>query len=268
MTISSSRGTSHLFATGSSGAANIRFTKRDFANSYSGISLATKTKPSVSLSSKFCEQNPVTLSAVSRIKNGNPGLKNAVSGGASAATGNVNPTLGAIASVFHHCKATSLHNNISSLPTKYYLLLLVYYPGFIIQYGLRPKSREDFDTKLSSSPSIAHGFSPESDADLVVDALQKWDICHKENMRDRCDNTDIFGNHGDREHAKFSRKGMKRGTSVYPYSVGPDFNPTLIAKETHRSYISEFELHAHEAPFPLWAKSQVNPLPNSCMFLI
>lgn len=258
--ISSSRGTSHLFATGSSGAANIRVTKRDF------------TKPSVSLSSNFCEQkpslcgSPVTLSAVSRIKNGNPGLMNAVSGVAAAATGKVDPTFGAIASVFHHCNATDHHNNISSLRTKHYLL--VYFSGSIIQYGLRPKSREDFDAKLSRSPSIAHGFSPESDADLVVDALQKWDICHKKNMRDRCDNTDIFGNHGDREYGKFSRKEMKRGTCVYPSSVGADFNPMPIAKETHRSYISEFELHAHEAPFPLWTKSQVNPLPNSCMFLI
>ncbi|KAG6473183.1 autophagy-related protein 18f-like [Zingiber officinale] len=249
--ISSSRGTSHLFATGSSGAANIRFTRRDFANSSSGISLATKTKQSVSLSSKFCEQNPslcgspVTLSAVSRIKNGNPGLKNAVSCVAASATGKVNPTLGAIASVFHHCKATRLHNNISSLRTKHYLL--VYFSGSIIQYGLRPKSKEDFDTKLSAEP----------DADLVVDALQKWDIRHKKNMRDRCDDSDIFGEHGDREYGKFSRKGMKRGTSVYPSSVGTDFNPMLIAKEAHHSYISEFELHVHEAPFPLWTKSQV-----------
>ncbi|TXG47474.1 hypothetical protein EZV62_026768 [Acer yangbiense] len=72
---------------------------------------------------------------------------------------------------------------------------------------------------------------PESDARLVVQAIQKWHICQKI-RRERDDNLDIYGDN------------VIEKTKVNP-------------KDKHHLYISEAELQMHQVRIPLWAKPQV-----------
>lgn len=264
--ISSSRGTSHLFAIcPSGGAADLKFNERNIANVCYGSALTTKMSVHLSqnsCSSKISEQSlygsgsPVTLSAVCRIKNGKPGFKSTVNGLAAAGTGKISPSPGAIASVFHYCKGTGLNANISSLQKMYYFL--VFFPsGSIIQYVLHQSSRDYCGTDQSRLSSIAHELSHEAYSRSDVEALQKWDVCHKRNRKDGCDNVDIYGDHGSGENTKFLCKDTRKEISVFNSSSGVDLKTKLAAKQTPHLYISEFELHVHEAWVSLWSKSKV-----------
>ncbi|CAL9760889.1 unnamed protein product [Musa acuminata subsp. burmannicoides] len=265
--ISSSRGTSHLFAIcPSGGAADLKFNERNIANICYGSALTTKMSVHLSqnsCSSKISEQSlygsgsPVTLSAVCRIKNGKPGFKSTVNGLAAAGTGKISPSPGAIASVFHYCKGTGLNANISSLRKMYYFLVF-FSSGSIIQYVLHQSSREYCGTDQSGLSSIAHELSHEAYSRSDVEALQKWDVCHKRNRKDGCDNVDIYGDHGSGENTKFLCKDTRKEISVYNSASGVDLKTKLAAKQTPHLYISEFELHVHEAWVPLWSKSKIS----------
>lgn len=252
--ISSSRGTSHLFAISPSEVrANIQLQNITSDGSHIHCSqslVAHKLKDLNSFS------GPITLSVVSRIKNGNNGWKGAVSGAAAAATGKVNPISGAIASTFHNCKASIAYLDANSLQTKYYLLL--FSPsGCIIQYVLRQSSGEDSSIDLSGLNAIPHGLSLESDSRFVVEPLQKWDICHKRNRRDRDDNMDVYGEHGNAENAKLFQKITKKVNSVYPTDCpGAMVKPS--SEENNHLYISEIELQMHSVQVPLWTKPGIS----------
>jgi len=258
--ISSSRGTSHLFAVSpSGGSANHQVS--DVNLTVGSHVLASMTGSQSSGASKLNSQslypsgNPITLSVVSRIRNGN-GWKGTITGAAAAATGRVSPLSGAIASAFHHCKGSGLYPDFNSVRTKYYLL--VFSPnGCIIQYVLRQSTGEDSGIDLSGLSAVSTGLSPESDSRLVVEALQKWDVCHKRSRRDRSDCIDVYGEHGNGESSKLFQKGVKKGTSIYPTDSGADTKVKHSTEENHHMYISEVELHMHSAQVLLWAKPQV-----------
>ncbi|THU48722.1 hypothetical protein C4D60_Mb06t02010 [Musa balbisiana] len=257
--ISSSRGTSHLFALPAFGAAmKPHLSEGKFANSCyeSGHLPYSSSSSKHSHQSLFASGTPLTLSAVSRIRNGSNGLKGAVSGAAAAATGKVSPLYGAIASAFHNCKGSGLQIDISSVRTQYYLL--VFAPsGCIIQYVLRQWIGENYGIIVSGSSNASYQSIQEADGRLDVEALQKWDVCHKRNRRDRSDNVDIYGDHGNDQSAKIFQKGLRKGTSIYPAGSVVDMKGKLSGEETHHAYLSEVELHVHEACTPLWAKSEV-----------
>lgn len=260
--ISSSRGTSHLFAISPfGGTPNRQF--NDFKHGNNGYGSDMTSKGAVSYPSKGCQPSfcasgsPVTLSVVSRIKNGSNGWKGAVTGAAAAATGRVNPLSGAIASAFHYCKRSSHYADIRSSRTKYNLL--VFSPsGSIIQYALRESNGEDSGLDMSGINTISHVPVPETDAGFVVEALQKWDVCHKRNRRDRGDAFDVYGEHGNGENIKFLQKGLRKGNTVYPANSGTDTRVKPITEENHHLYISEAELQMHSPFIPLWAKSEIS----------
>ena len=257
--ISSSRGTSHLFSVSPSGeSANHPVSDVNLTVGSYVPDLTSKSGPQSSGASKLNSHglypfgNPITLSVVSRIRNGN-GWKGTVTGAAAVATGRVSPLSGAIASVFHNCKGSGLYPGFSSLRTKYYLL--VFSPtGCIIQYVLRQSTGED--SGMAGFSAVSTGLSPESDSRLVVEALQKWDVCHKRSRRDRGDCIDVYGEHGNGDSSKLFQKGVKKGTSIYPTDSG-DTKVKHSAEENHHMYISEVELHTHSAQVPLWAKPEV-----------
>ncbi|XP_020256499.1 autophagy-related protein 18f-like isoform X2 [Asparagus officinalis] len=260
--ISSSRGTSHLFSVSPSGGfLNLQVSDANLINGSNAPDLTLKTGPQNSVPSKANSQNllypsgnPITLSAVSRIRNGN-GWKGAVSGAAAAATGRVSPLSGAIASVFHNCKSSGLYQDFNSLRTKYHLL--VFSPsGSIIQYVLRQLSGKDSGMDITGLGTVSSGLSQECDSRIVVEPLQKWDVCHKRNRRDRVDYLDVYGEHGNGESSKVTQKGVKRGTSIYPTDKGSDAKVKDSVEENHHKYISEAELHMHSAQVPLWAKPE------------
>lgn len=260
--ISSSRGTSHLFSVSPfEGASNLQVSDVSLTNGSYVPELTSKSGSQNTVPSGPNNQglypsgNPVTLSVVSRIRNGN-GWKGTVTGAAAAATGRVSPLSGAVASVFHNCKRSGLYSDLSSLKTQYHLL--VFSPtGSIIQYVLRQSTGQDSGIDLSGLSAAPNGMPQDTDSHGVLRPLQKWDICHKRNRRDRADYVDVYGEHATGESSKLLQKGLKKGTSIYPSDNGTDARVKHVSEENHHMYISEVELHVHSTPGPLWSKPEI-----------
>ncbi|KAK8573645.1 hypothetical protein V6N13_009733 [Hibiscus sabdariffa] len=263
--ISSSRGTSHLFAINSMGGS-VSFQSADAAGlAPKNSGLGVMTEPQVhwppnrgaqtSTQASLCASGPpVTLSLVSRIRNGNNGWRGAVSGAAAAATGRMGSLSGAIASTFHNCKDNNLlFAESNSLKTKYHLL--VFSPsGCMIQYALRPSSGYEPASAVSGLNTACES-SVESDGRLVVVAMQKWNICQKQIRREREGNIDIYGENGTSETGKVYPEDIKEGITFPALSTVDKANTKT--EEKHNLYISEAELQMHQVQTPLWAKPEI-----------
>lgn len=263
--ISSSRGTSHLFAIPPlDGSIEFQSPEANCTATDNGLDLVTNStvRWPPKLGVKMPNQqsisatgSPVMISAVSRIRNGNNGWRGAVSGAASAATGRTGSLSGAIASTFHNCKGNSVCANTGSLKAK--PRLLVFSPsGCMIQYELRILTGMDSVT-VGPRLSTPYEASPESDARLVVEAIQKWNICQKQNRREREENIDIYGENGISDSSKIYREGIKKGNSVYPEDRCAFTKAKIGPEEKHHLYIAEAELQMHQALFPVWGRPQV-----------
>lgn len=263
--ISSSRGTSHLFAISPSGGIiDLPPNDATFGNGINGLNLTTKQAvrwPPTSGSSKLNQQTlcisgpPITLSVVSRIRNGNNGWRGTVSGAAAAATGRASSLSGAIASAFHNCKGgKGVYSDTSSMRTKQHLL--VFSPsGCVIQYALRLSFGVESGTNFSGLSTVSRETASDADVRLAVEPLQKWDVSQRQSKRE--DNTDIYGEPGNSDSVKIFPKGVKRGNSVYPTNGIMVRDVKHSAFEKHHLYISEAELHMHPVTAPLWSKSVV-----------
>ncbi|KAF9589033.1 hypothetical protein IFM89_018295 [Coptis chinensis] len=229
------QGTSHLFAINPAGGTVLPSIDSSFTNGNNGLGVTPKSAvrwPPSSGPTNFNQQNlfasgpPVTLSVVSRIRNGNSGWKGTVSGAAAAATGRISALSGATASVFHNCKGNGIYAGTSSLRTKYHLL--VFSPsGSVIQYVLA-KASPGIDSEMIVSRSTPfHDATPDSDARFIVEALQNNKIYPEE---------------------------MRNGSSDYPTTKS---KTNTGSEERHHLYISEAELQMHQAQIPLWAKPEI-----------
>ncbi|XP_076948314.1 autophagy-related protein 18f-like isoform X2 [Bidens hawaiensis] len=220
ITISSSRGTSHLFAISPSEIPvnnNIIQSNYDAAN-----------KP------------PVTLSAVSRIRSGNNGWRNVVTGAAAvAASSKINSYSGVIASAFHQCAVSG--------PTLSKYHMLVFSSGCVIQYALRLSSELDNAYK---------SFSPDNDSNLNVEPIQKWNICSKQNRRDREENADIYGENGHTDNRKVFPERTENGNDYFE-GMSKIKKDNVGHELKNHGYISEIELHPHQLQTPLWARVQI-----------
>ncbi|WCJ31297.1 hypothetical protein M5689_012802 [Euphorbia peplus] len=226
--ISSSRGTSHLFAINPfGGSVNFQTLDASYTTKSSGLGVMTKSgvhwPPSINISmhnqQNLCAPGPpVTLSVVSRIRNGNNGWRSTVTGAAAAATGRSNSFSGAIASSFHNCKDS---------------------------------------TAMLPGVGTPYESVPETDGRLAVEAIQKWNICQKHNRRDRDDNLDIYGENGNSDSIKIYPEGKKKGNTVFPENMSEARKTKISPEENHHLYISEAELQMHQPHIPLWAKPEI-----------
>jgi hypothetical protein len=128
--------------------------------------------------------------------------------------------------------------------------------GCMIQYVLRTSTFLD-PTVLVSGLNTAPDSATECDAGLVVEAIQKWNICQKQNRREREDNIDIYGEKGNSDNNKIYPKEVKKGNSIHPEAGGTFMKAKINLEEKHHLYISETELQMHQARTPLWAKPGV-----------
>ncbi|GAV60852.1 WD40 domain-containing protein/BCAS3 domain-containing protein [Cephalotus follicularis] len=265
--ISSSRGTSHLFAINPLGGS-VNFQSADASFTSKNNGLVVMTKPAVrwppNLGLQMPNQHslcapgpPVTLSVVSRIRNGNNGWRGTVSGAAAAATGRMSSLSGAIASSFHNCKGNNdLLTNSNPLKTKYHLLFFST-SGCMIQYALRISAGLD-SAPVVSGLSAVYDSAPECDTRLVIEAIQKWNICQKQNRREREDNIDIYGENGNSDCNKiYPAEGMKNGNGIYPEGSVTVAKAKMSPEEKHHLYISEAELQVYQSKVPLWAKPEI-----------
>ncbi|CAL4973662.1 unnamed protein product [Urochloa decumbens] len=263
--ISSSRGTSHLFSISPySGSTRFRYSdnnpaENDYVVDSSSVNhtahWSQKSAPSLSLSQKtlFVSGPPLTLSVVSRIRNGSNLFKGAVHGAAAFATGASSPISGAIASTFHNCKGADLNSDGSSR-MKYFLL--VFSPsGSIIQYVLHLSTEQDSGFDFPTGP-ISYGSERETDTKFVIEALQKWDVCHKRNRRDSAES--FAYNDFENGENKLFQKVTKKGTSIYPFDCAAVERLKLSADENRNFYISQSELQTHVVQTPLWSRSGIH----------
>ncbi|KAL0302074.1 UNVERIFIED_CONTAM: Autophagy-related protein 18f [Sesamum radiatum] len=178
----------------------------------------------------ICASGPtVTLSAVSRIKNGNNGWRNTVSGAAAAATGWSSSLCGAIASTFHNCKGNDMHGDSSSLNRNYYLL--VFSPGSMTQYILY------FPPAYNGNPDVEY--------------------LSKANCKERGDNIDAYAENGNPDSSKVYPEKMKCENDVFSDVLGTATKEKITMEEKHHMHISEAELQMHQNQNPLWARSEI-----------
>ncbi|KAL0353589.1 UNVERIFIED_CONTAM: Autophagy-related protein 18f [Sesamum angustifolium] len=263
--ISSLRGTSHLFAISPSGGL-VSFQSSDACLSprNSGSSFMAKSAGRGSPNSglqiltqqSICASGPpVTLSAVSRIKNGSNGWRNTVSGAAAAATGRMSSLSGVITSVFCNCKGNDICADNNSMKKNYYLL--VFSPaGCVTQYALRISSAYNGSISLPGASATCE-FGIDGDARLMVEPIQKWNICQKQNCKERENNVDLYAENGNSDCSKVYPERMKQENNVFLDVSGTGTKEKISVEENNQMYISEAELQMHQNRNPLWARSEV-----------
>ncbi|GAB4849612.1 hypothetical protein Ancab_004406 [Ancistrocladus abbreviatus] len=261
--ISSSRGTNHLFAISPSGGpVNLQFADPSFKNSglrdYSSPALRWLPKSDLEVINQqglYTSGPPVTLSVVSRIRSGSNGWRGTFAGGAAAATGRIGPLSGAIAASFHHCSSNDLQSIACSLKAKYHLM--VFSPsGCLIQYALRLCSSSESAAGLAGLSPV-YDAACEWDSKLIVEAIQKWNIGHKQTRRERADNADIYGENGNADCGKIFPEVCRKANGFYPVNRSMISRSKTNPDERHHLHISEAELQMHHKQIPLWAKSEI-----------
>ncbi|KAI3456987.1 hypothetical protein Pfo_013650 [Paulownia fortunei] len=263
--ISSSRGTSHLFAVSPSGGL-VSFQSTDACPSARNSGSSLMAKPGVrgspnsglqvlSQQSIHASGPPVTLSAISRIRNGHNGWRNTVSGAAAAATGRMSSLSGVITSAFHNCKGNDMCLDNSSSIKNYYLLVFSP-PGCVIQYALRISLGFNGMTSLPGASATCES-SLDCDARLMVEAIQKWNICQKKNRKERENNIDMHGENGTSDSNKVYPERTKQESIVSLDVLGTTMKEKLSTEEKNHMYISEAELQMHQNRNPLWARSEI-----------
>ncbi|KAL3503435.1 hypothetical protein ACH5RR_037884 [Cinchona calisaya] len=260
--ISSSRGTSHLFAISPfAGSVGLRSTDACFSSKGSGLGIMKRSPACAPPNSElqvynqqsFCSsEHPITLSAVSRIRSGNNGWRNTVTG---AATGRMNSLSGVVAAAFHYYKGNDLYSDTSFLKTNCHLLIFSS-AGFLIQYGMRVSSGVD---SLTDMHGLGMGYESclETDARLVVEAIRKWNICQKQNRKEREEHIDIYGDNGNSDSSKVFPEGIRKKKCVYSEARDAVTTDKMDSEERYHLYISAAELQMHQRRVPLWTKAEI-----------
>ncbi|CAN6560791.1 unnamed protein product [Malus baccata var. baccata] len=259
--VSSSRGTSHLFAINPwGGSVNLPTADAGFTTKSTGLGVTTRSSvrwPGLQTPNQqsLCSAGPpVTLSVVGRIRNGNNSWRGTVTGAAAAATGKMSFLSGAVASSFHNCKGKAYYVDRNSSKAKYHLL--VFSPsGSMIQYALRISNGLDLTAVAGLNSAYESGL--EGDTRLVVEAIRKWNVCQKQNRRERDDTSDIYGENVNFDNNKIYPEGKKKGNTIYPEACITLPKAKISSEEEHQLYISEAELQMHEARSPVWAKPEL-----------
>ncbi|GKV14837.1 hypothetical protein SLEP1_g25648 [Rubroshorea leprosula] len=186
ISIVSSRGTCHIFILSPFGGENVLQVKNSHVDgptllpalsipwwSYDSYHQSFSSPPA-----------PVTLSVVSRIKNGNSGWLNTVTNPASSVSGKASIPSGALAAAFHN----SLPHDFNPAHFKANVLehLLVYTPsGHVVQYKLLPTTGEEFDENASRTGPGYASQGQEEELRVKVEALQSWDVCRRADWPER-----------------------------------------------------------------------------------
>lgn len=273
--ISSSRGTSHLFAINPQGGpVNIlscdnSLTERDGLNVMPNQAVHWSRSSAVEICKRqsLCASGPpITLSAVSRIRNGSNGWKSTVTGAAAAAaaTTRLSSISGAIASSFHNFEGRSTLDVNGNYSKEKYHLLVFTSTGSMIQYALQTINCQDSGVVSGLMP--AHESAPLTDARVVIEPIKKWNINRRDSWREGEENIDIYGENGVSDINKVYSEEVK-DKIISPKMKDESVKLNSCSEKEHHLYISEAELQMHEAKTPLWAKTEVCYLKTGkCIF--
>jgi len=272
--ISSSRGTSHLFAINPQGGPVNILSCDNSLTENDGLSVMPNQAVHRPCSSavKICKQQslcaagpPITLSVVSRIRNGTNGWRGTVTGAAAAAaaTTRLGSISGAITSSFYNLEGRSTLCVNGNYSKEKYHLLVFSSTGSMIQYALQTINCQDSDVVPGVIP--AHESAPMTDAKVVIEPIKKWNISCRHSWREGVENIDIYGENGVSDIDKVSEEVNDNIISPKMKNLSLKSNPR--SEKEHHLYISEAELHMHEAKTQLWAKTEVCYLKTGkCIF--
>ncbi|RWR76612.1 autophagy-related protein 18h-like protein isoform X1 [Cinnamomum micranthum f. kanehirae] len=261
--IVSSRGTCHIFVLfpfGGDVGLHTQSAYRDGPSLLPSLSL-----PWWSTSSFMTNQQPrpppppVTLSVVSRIKNGNLGWLNTVSNAAASATGKVSAPSGAVAAVFHN----SIYKNLQPIQLKCNALehLIVYSPsGHLIQHDLLPSSGiESCDDSFRSGLSQS---APVQDEELRVRAepIQWWDVCRRSNWPEREESFSGMTFDGfETAEVVMDTSDCEDNDTMYSASYKNTLEENHVVKTHEKThwYLSNAEVQISSGRIPIWQKSKI-----------
>ncbi|KAL2593194.1 hypothetical protein GLYMA_12G136000v4 [Glycine max] len=263
--ISSSRGTSHLFAINPQGGpVNILSCDNSLTEKNGGLDVMNNQAVCWPHSSalEICKPQslctagpPITLSVVSRIRNGSNGWRSTVTGAAAAATNRMSSLSGAIASSFRNFEGNStlfVNGNYS----KEKCHLLVFSPtGSMIQYALQTINSQDSGVVSGVTP--AYESAPATDVRVVVEPIKKWNISQRQSWREGEDNIDIYGENVVSDSNKLYSEEVKKDNIISPKMKNVAVKWNSCSEKEHQLYISEAELQMHQAKTPLWGKTGI-----------
>lgn len=267
--ISSSRGTSHLFAISPFGGAVSLHTHEGNVVDEKRASLVVPSRtihwwlspgPLRANQQPLPQPSPaITLSVVSRIKNGNGGWRGTMSGAAAVATGRTTST-GAIASFFRSGSGgNSMQSESASFSSKDELW--VFSPsGHVSQYTLRLSNGvetgycNDMPSGISGAPCEP---TLEQHLRVVVETLRKWDVCQIPIRVEREEDIDNLS-----EHVTSGELTGRNGLGHYKNGTIPTNSQGLgkggiDLEEKHHWYLSNAEVQMLQTRTPIWAKSEV-----------
>ncbi|XWS58254.1 hypothetical protein CRYUN_Cryun08bG0018200 [Craigia yunnanensis] len=252
--IVSSRGTCHIFVLSPFGGENVLQIQSSHVD---GPILSPATSfpwwstPSLINYQTFSLPAPptVTLSVVSRIKNGNSGWLNTVTNAASSSVGKAFPS-GAFSAVFHN----SLPNDLQRAQIKANVLehLLVYTPsGYVVQYKLLPSFWGEAGESVSRIGPGSALQVQEEELRVKVEGMQAWDVCRRTDWpeREEC----LSGmTHG--------RKETLEMIMDVSYSEDNDAGHKDLSKPRDWShlYLSNAEVQISSGRIPIWQNSKVS----------
>ncbi|XWS57601.1 hypothetical protein CRYUN_Cryun09bG0187700 [Craigia yunnanensis] len=254
--IVSSRGTCHIFVLSPFGGENILQIQNSHVDGpiiSPVVSLPWWSSPSFLINYQtFSLPAPstVTLSVVSRIKNGNSGWLNTVTNATSSAAGKASFPSGAFSAIFHN----SLPNDLQRAQGKANVLehLLVYTPsGHVVQHKLLPSFGGEAGESASRFGPGSALQEQEEELRVKVEAMQAWDVCRRTDWpeREEC----LSGmTHG--------RKGALEMIMDVSDSEDNDAGHKDLSKpqDQFHLYLSNAEVQISSGRIPVWQNSKVS----------
>ncbi|KAF6138693.1 hypothetical protein GIB67_009887 [Kingdonia uniflora] len=247
--IVSSKGTCHIFVLSPFGGEASLQTQNSCSEGPTlvpGLSLPWWSTSTCMINQQsFSPPPPVTLSVVSRIKNGNAGWINTVSNAAASAAGKVFVPSGAVAASFHN----SVFQSRQLVPSKAKALehLLICTPsGYLIQHELLPSfGIESNDSGLRVASGSLMQMQDE-DLRVKVEPVQWWCVCRRSDWpeREKCISSTIEATN----------------LSMYNSDCEDSITETDFVKPNERPhwYLSKAEVQISSGRIPIWQNPKIS----------
>lgn len=212
----------------------------------------------------------ITLSVVSRVKNGIGGWRGTVTGAAAAATGRASNASGAVAAIFHDGGNHNLEGDVGSGCLKEQLWVLSP-SGNLIRYLLRPSAGIEGGYSSSGTPGVStiNSSSPVQTQELrlLVEPLEKWDVSRRPNWVEREERLDCLVGQGvgyeEVVSSAFGGQWAGSGGHSIENGSGGSGKEGISVEDMQRWFMSnaEVQMHNQARPLPIWAKAKVSFVP-------
>ncbi|XP_042518406.1 LOW QUALITY PROTEIN: autophagy-related protein 18g-like [Macadamia integrifolia] len=260
--IVSSRGTCHIFVLspfGGDAGLQTQGAHNDGPILSPGLSLPWWSTSSCSINQQAFPPPPsITLSVVSRLKDGSSGWLNTVSNAAASATGKLFVPSGAIAAVFHNSVSHSSQDSSSKTLEH----LLVYTPsGHLVQHGLLPSLGTESNDSGARAGSGSFVQVQDEELKVKVEPVQWWEVCRRSDWperevcvslvtRDGKEAAETVMDNSDEEYVDMNHVIDSNSSTGVKGLIKPSERPHW--------YLSNAEVHIYTGRIPIWQKSKIS----------